>query len=136
MNSTEDGTEPLGESPAIDPAPTKFPEVERVTYYRARCTTCGAYAEYYEFGAFSDAGAAVEAARDECEWFERTRQEPAPTPDMPNRVISHTTELLCRDCQQCDACGNHPAYMSEDDDQHLVCADHEDYYAETSEVPA
>jgi ferredoxin len=130
MNSCEDGTEPLGESPAVEPSPTNYPEVQPVTYYRARCTECGAYAEYCDFGAFADAGSAVEAARDDCDWFERTRREPAPTPEIPNRAIVHTVELLCRDCQKCDACGSAPAYVSPDDDEHLVCGDHEDYFAE------
>lgn len=122
MNASEGGTEPLGASPDAEPEATKFPAVEPVTYYRARCTSCGAYAEYDEFGAFEDSGRAIEAARDECDWFERTRDEVVS--ENPTRIIAHTVELLCRDCQRCELCGNPRAYEMV---EHLVCVDHEDH---------
>lgn len=131
MNATEDDLEPLGESPAIESLHkipvTNYPSVEAVTYWRARCTTCGTDAQYSEYSAFDNAGSAIEAARDDCEWFERARNEPAPTPDNPRRTISHTVELLCRDCQRCDVCGADDASVIDEGEPHLVCAEHEDH---------
>lgn len=140
MNATEDGLEPLGESPAMEPMHTvpvtKYPPVEAVTYWRARCTSCGAYAEYYEFGAFSDFGSAIEAARDECEWFDRVACEPAPTADNPRRQLCRTVELLCRDCQRCEVCGSSPAYVLDDGEPHVVCEGHEDHDFDSQATPA
>lgn len=124
MNATEDETEPLGESPAIDTTAPKYQPVHPVTYYQARCTSCGVIAtDYGDFGALSDGGTAIEYARDYCDWFERVREEAAPTPENPRRRIAHTVELLCKACQRCEVCGSDRAYVI--DDEHLVCADHE-----------
>lgn len=93
-------------APEADSQPTTYPAVEAVTYYQARCTTCGTRAEYDEFTAFGDAGTAIERATEECEWW------------------SQDTELLCRDCQKCEVCQAPRAY---DIGDHLVCVDHEDH---------
>ncbi|MFN3005124.1 hypothetical protein [Mycolicibacterium wolinskyi] len=93
-----------------------------VTYYQAECTGCGTIVDdYYEYSAVEDP---IEWVRENLDWFERTRSEPAPTPELPQREICHTVELLCPGCQKCEICGAEHAYEV---DEHLVCDEHEDH---------
>jgi hypothetical protein len=131
MNASEDGDEPLGENPEIG---TRFEPVHEVPGYQARCTKCGYIeTEYGDYSSWDDPDTPIEWVRDNYDWFERTRDEPAPTPDNPRRVIVHTVELLCTDCQTCDVCGStDKVHVSDNDDNHMVCGDHEDHEFEAT----
>ncbi|AXQ53165.1 hypothetical protein SEA_TAPIOCA_53 [Mycobacterium phage Tapioca] len=125
INASEDGLEPLGEVPAIEP--TAFSPVHEVTYYQARCTACG-YTEtdYGEYSACSDPGSVIDDVIEHSGWFGRY----APTGEHTNiggRWVPHRelVELLCHGCQHCEVCGTTPAYSV--DDEHLVCEAHEDH---------
>lgn len=103
-----------------------LPGTHQVPSWQAKCTSCGTINEdYYDFSAWHDPEGAIEFVRDNLDWFERTRSEPSPTTDMPNRVIVHTVELLCPDCQHCEVCRAEKAYPSPDGGEHLVCDQHE-----------
>ncbi|SLI88012.1 Uncharacterised protein [Mycobacteroides abscessus subsp. massiliense] len=102
--------------------PESFEPLYPITMYQARCTSCGTVVDEYGDYSCMDDGAVVEHVRDYLGWFEVTRRELSPTPGMPTRVIVHTVELLCPQCQRCEVCRASEAYEIDD---HLVCADHE-----------
>lgn len=104
--------------------PTRFEPLHPITMYRAGCTSCGTVVDDYGDYSCMDADAAMSYVCESLGWFEVTRREPAPTPEIPNHVIVHTVELLCPDCQRCEVCRAHQAYEIDD---HLVCEDHEDH---------
>lgn len=105
-------------------APSRFASLYPVTLYQAGCTSCGTVVDDYGDYSCLESGDAVSYVREVFGWFETTRDEPSATPEMPNRVIVHTVELLCPDCQRCEVCG---AVNPTETDGHLVCVDHEDY---------
>ncbi|MGH3953692.1 MAG: hypothetical protein ACRDTI_06615 [Mycobacterium sp.] len=104
--------------------PTRFEPLHPVTLYQAGCTSCGTIVDDYGDYSCMDDDAVVEYVRDCLGWFETTRREPSPTPELPNLVTVHTVELLCPDCQRCEVCG---AVNPTETDEHLVCADHKDH---------
>lgn len=101
-----------------------FEPDHHVDMYQARCTNCGyVETEYGDYSAFDDVGSCIETLEDS--WFVRYRHEAAPTPEVPLRRIAHVEVLLCPSCQECEVCEAKPAYRG-DDDEHLICAEHED----------
>lgn len=104
--------------------PTRFEPLHPITMYRAGCTSCGTVVDDYGDYSCMDADAAMSYVCESLGWFEVTRREPAPTPEIPNHAVVHTVELLCPDCQRCEVCRAHQAYEIDD---HLVCQDHEDH---------
>lgn len=105
-------------------APSRFAPLYPVTLYQAGCTSCGAVVDDYgDYSCLQD-DEAVGYVCDRLGWFETTRSESTPTPEMPNLVTVHTVELLCPDCQRCEVCG---AMSPAEIDEHLVCVEHEDY---------
>lgn len=129
MNATDDGLEPLGESPAIEVQAATYSHEYPVTYYQARCTSCGhVQAEYGDYSAMDDVHGCIEILTS-CDpaWFVRHRYEPAPTPECPRRQIVHVVELLCPDCQRCEVCGSATAYVIDEGEPHMVCESHESH---------
>jgi hypothetical protein len=102
-----------------------FDYEHRIDMYQARCTNCG-YVEtdYGDYSGFGDVQMCIETLEDS--WHARYRYEPTPRPDNPNAKIAHVEELLCPSCQTCEVCGASDA-RDVNDDEHLVCADHEDH---------
>lgn len=103
---------------------TRFEPLHPITMYRAGCTSCGTVVDDYGDYSCMDDDAVVRYVCESLGWFEVTRDEPSPTPEIPTRVIVHTVELLCPDCQRCEVCRANQAYEIDD---HLVCEDHEDH---------
>lgn len=103
-----------------------FEPLKAVTLYQACCTNCGYVQEDYGDFSCMDDDAVLDAVRS-AGWFERTYREASPTPEIPNRTICHTIELLCTDCQKCDVCDDPRAYQQPDDEEHLVCEAHESH---------
>lgn len=110
--------------------PERFKPLHPVTLYQAGCTSCGTVVDDYGDYSCMESDAAVSYVREVFGWFETVRAEPVPTPGMPGRVILHTVELLCPDCQRCEVCG---AVNPVEIDEHLVCLDHE--YHDFSDAP-
>lgn len=131
MNTTEEGDEPLGENPEIGIRAPKYSPLREVTMYQARCTNCGLIVDDYGDFSCMDDDSVINEVRGRG-WFERTREEPSPTLNNPDRIIVHTVELLCPDCQACDVCGATDKVHVSDDDEHMVCGDHEDHEFEAT----
>ncbi|SLC01141.1 hypothetical protein [Mycobacteroides abscessus] len=108
----------IGQTPQL---PGRFEPLHPITMYQAQCTSCGAIVDDYgDYSCMAD-DAVVSYVRESLGWFEVTRRELSPTPGMPTRVIVHTVELLCPECQRCEVCG---ALAPAEIDEHLVCVDH------------
>lgn len=106
-------------------------------FYQAVCDKCGARDEGDDYQWWYDKGQALESVTDGADWFERTRLLKTIEPDADHkfpRYIYETVELFCYDCRSCDVCGVKPAYVG-DEENHLVCEDHEDYEFATKETP-
>lgn len=122
MNATEDETEPLGESPAIDLAP-RYPAVHEVTMYQARCTNCGHIEDDYgDYAAWADFATPLEVVTENRGWL-AIYKPVASKSEYPARQLD---QLLCPGCQTCAVCGKTPCYPHADG-QHAVCGDHEDH---------
>ncbi|WP_078344044.1 hypothetical protein [Mycobacteroides chelonae] len=104
--------------------PRHFEPLRPIAMYQAQCTSCGTVVDDYGDYSCMDDDAVVSYVCESLGWFEVTRRELSPTPGMPTRVIVHTVELVCPDCQRCEVCGAlNPAEI----DEHLVCVNHEDH---------
>ena len=127
MNATEDGVEPLSESPAIETNAPAYPSVHEVTYYQARCTKCGYICDDYgDFTAYGDPGSPIEEVT-AAGWF--ARYVPTGRTTSTGYPETELSELLCEECQKCEVCRADRAYEVDD---HLVCADHEGHEFEAA----
>lgn len=90
-----------------------FEPLHEVTMYQACCTSCGVIeTEYGDFSAWGDPSIPVDSVIENAEWF--------------GQYDGHElVALLCPNCQKCEVCGADNAHDINDDD-HLVCADHEE----------
>ncbi|MBI3226605.1 MAG: hypothetical protein HYZ39_16280 [Mycolicibacterium cosmeticum] len=126
MNATEDETEPLGESPAIDIAPS-YSAVHEITMYQARCTNCGHIEDDYgDFAAWTEFQTSLEIVTENRGWLAVYK----PLDSKFGELVRQLDQLLCPECQTCAVCGKTPCYPH-DDGQHAVCGDHEDHEFET-----